>query len=233
MHHRLALDRLALAALATGGIAVSSARAQFVPNYFPTGIPGYGQSLGVTVLSRVRPLYEEQGVRVGSFVVRTDLDENIGYNSNVLGFRGSPGSAMVETNPSISVNSDWSRNALGASFSLDDQRYLSTPSQNQTNWTAGIGGAYTIGRGDLTVAYSHANQNESPTDIGAPATATPIPFTVDDFRTSYTFDLGRVKITPNFEYSLYRFGSAQVIGQPGQPGLPGFRHRARRGGVPL
>ena len=78
-----------------------------------------------------------------------------------------------------------------------------------------MGGAYTIGRGDLTIAYSHTNQSENPTSIGAPATATPIPFTVDDFRTSYTFDLGRLKITPNFEYSLDRFGSAQVIGQPG------------------
>jgi hypothetical protein len=208
-------QRLARAAALTAGIlGARGAHAQYVPNYFPAGVPGYGESLGVTVVSRVKPLYEEAGMRIGSFIIHGDLDESVGYNSNVLGFSGSPGSAVVETAPSISINSDWSRNALGASFSVDDQRYLNTASQNRTDWNAAIGGAYTIGRGDLTLAYSHANEHESPTDIGAPPTGTPIPYTDDDFRTSYTFDLGRVKITPNFEYSLYRFGTADVIGQP-------------------
>ena len=191
-----------------------AARAQYVPTYFPAGVPGYDQELGVTVVTRVRPLFQEQGIRAGSFIIRPDLDESVGYNSNVLGYSGGPGSPVIETAPSLSVNSDWSRNAIGASISADDQRYLNTPAQSFTNWNAALGGSYTLGRGDATVGYSHSVQHESPTDIGAPPTATPIPFTVDDVRTSATIDLGRFRITPNVEFSAYRYGTADVIDQP-------------------
>jgi hypothetical protein len=190
-----------------------AAKAQYIPSYFPVGVPGYNQQLGVTVVTRVRPLYEEPGIQVGSFTIRPDLDETVGYNDNVLGFRGGPGSPTVVTSPSVSINSDWSRDALGASFSAQDSRYPDTPSQNTTNWNAAIGGTYAVGRGDVSVAYSHSTESEAPTDIGAPPTTTPIPYTVDDFRTYSTIDLGRIKITPNFEYSQYRYGSAAVIGQ--------------------
>jgi hypothetical protein len=190
------------------------AYAQYVPNYFPAGVPGFDQELGVTVVQRVRPLYEESGLRAGSFIVHADLDQTVGYNSNVFGYAGAAGSPTIETAPSLSINSDWSRNALGASISMDDYRYLGASSQNVTSWNAALGGAITIGRSDLAVAYSHASLSESPTDIGAPPSATPIPYTIDDFRTDTTIDLGRIQITPNFDYSLYRYGTAAVIGQP-------------------
>lgn len=197
-----------------GALFPGAAQAQYVPNYFPVGVPGYNQELGVNVVTRVRPLYEQPGVHAGSFIIRPNLDESAGYNTNVLGFRGGPGSPVFETNPSVSINSDWGRNALGANFSVDDLRYPDTPSQNQTNWTAAIGGGYTIGRSNLNVAYGHFSLHESATDIGAPPATTPIPYTLDDFRSDYTFDLGRLKITPNVEYSMYRYGSANILGVP-------------------
>ncbi len=205
---------VALGLLLAPMLVPAMARAQFVPSYFPTGIPGYDQSLGVTVVTRLRPLYAEPGVRVGSFMVRADLDQSVGYNSNVLGVAGGPGSAVLETAPSLAVQSDWNRNALGISVSADDLRYLDTPQQNALSWTAGIGGSYTLGRGSLSLAYSHSEAYQSPTSIGAPTTATPIPFTSDDFRANWVIDLGRIKVTPNFEFTLYRYGSAEVIDQP-------------------
>jgi hypothetical protein len=217
----------ARSALALAGIGLAwagllhcpVAYAQFVPNYFPAGVPGFEQELGVTVVQRVRPLYEEPGVRLGSFVIHSALDETVGYNSNVFGYAGAPGSAMISTAPSLSINSDWSRNALGASISADDYRYPGAASQNTTIWNAAVGGAYTIGRSNLDVAYSHASLSESATDIGAPPSATPIPYTIDEFRTGTTIDLGRIQISPNFDYSLYRYGSAAVIGQPSNQGF--------------
>lgn len=190
------------------------ARAQFVPNYFPSGIPGYDQSMGVSVVTRPRPLYAEQGAQVGPYVVRADLDESIGYNSNVGGVSGGSGSAVLGTAPSLTVQSDWSRNALGISLSADDLRYLDAPQQNTLSWTTGIGGSYSLGRGSLSLAYSHAEAYQAPTSIGSPTTATPIPFTADDFRANWVIDLGRIKATPNFELTLDRYGTADVINQP-------------------
>ena len=206
---------LASFALACGAVmAATPARAQYVPGYFPVGVPGYDQELGVTVVSRLRPLYAERGVRIGDFVVRADLDQSIGYDSNVLGQSAGRGSPVIVTTPSVSVNSDWGRDALGASLSLSNHAYPATASQNSTDWTAALGGGYTIGRHDLTLSYAHLQLHESPTSIGAPPTTTPVSFTVDDFRTSYKFDLGRLEVTPNVEALLWRYGDATIAGLP-------------------
>ena len=53
---------------------------------------------------------------------------------------------------------------------------------------------------------------ESPTSIGAPPTATPISYTVDNARASYRFELGRLEVTPNFEASLLRYGDGVIGG---------------------
>lgn len=200
------------ALLCFAGTAPLRAYGQAIPGSFPTGVPGYDQELGVTVVSRLRPLFEERGIRVGDFIVRTDLAESAGYNTNVVGLSGGRGSPVIETNPSVSAHSDWSRDALGADVSADNFVYPDTPNQNHTNWTAALGGGYTIGRGDLTLAYAHLQQYESPTSIGAPPTTTPIPYTVDDARAAYRFELGRLEVTPNFEVSLLRYGDAVIGG---------------------
>lgn len=196
---------------------IQPAHAQSLPDlssYFPPGVPGFNQEQGVTVMTRVVPGYDQPGIRAGAFMIRPNLDETVGYNSNVLGIRGGPASPVIRTDPSVSINSDWGRNAFGASFSLDDQRYPGAPSQNQTNWTAVVGGGYTIGRSNLNIAYGHFSLHENATDIGAPPATTPIPYTLDDFRANYTFDLGRLKITPNAEFSLYRYGNASILDLP-------------------
>ena len=188
-----------------------AAQAQYVPNYFPD-VPGFGQEQGVTVLSRLRPLYEPLGVQVGGFTVRPLLEESVGYNSNVLGSNPSKGSWLVETRPSVSVGSNWTRNSLGAAISVDDRRYLDQPSLSHTDFQAALGGGYTIGRGDLNLGYSHLSLHQSPTQIGAQPTQTTTPFQIEDFRANYTFDLGRLKITPNIQGSLYRFDNANILG---------------------
>jgi hypothetical protein len=190
----------------------AAAQAQYVPQYFSPGVPGYGEQMGVTVVTRVRPLYEEPGIRFGDWIVHPDLDESTGYNSNILGLKGGPGSWVVETNPSLEAHSDWQRDALGASISADNFQYPSASNQDLTNWQVSIGGGYTIGLSNLELGYAHLHLNELPSQIGAPPSTTPLPYDVNDVRTGYTFDLGRLKITPNFEYQDWQFGSTVVTG---------------------
>jgi hypothetical protein len=186
--------------------AAATAKAQYVPNYFQPGVPGYDRELGVTVLTRQRPLYEPPGIQAGGFTILPTLDETIGYNSNLLG-RDNSGSWLLETTPSILATSNWSRNRLGASVSADNQHYFNLPNQSLTNWNLSLGGGYTIGESDLTLAYSHLGLHEVPAQVGSGATLAPIPFTVDDFRSDYTFVFGRFSLTPNVEFSLYRYGN--------------------------
>jgi hypothetical protein len=190
----------------------SPAQAQFINQYFPPGVPGYEREPGVTVASRLRPAYDPLGVRLGAFTLQPQLTEGIGYTSNAAGLSHSPGSFFLNTAPSLTLNSDWSRDRLGAAFTLDDRRYFDAPAQNYTDWTATIGGGYTIGRHDLTVGYSHLLLHEEPSQIGSVPSTTPIPYSVDDLRGSYTFEQGRFSFTPTFDVQRYQFGDSTTFG---------------------
>lgn len=190
------------------------ARAQYIETYLPSLVPGFDRAQGVTVQSRLRPLYEDQGVRLGSWMIRGGLDERFGYDSNITGTDRGPGSAFVETNPSVTAQSDWSRNRLGLAASADRFDYFSAPKQNHTNYTVALGGGWTILRNTLDVGYSHVHGNELGGDPGAVAFGAPVPFDVDVVRSSYTWDRGRFQFTPNLDVRLYQFGNAQIDGQP-------------------
>ena len=206
--------RVAAAAFVGTGTLIwpSASHAQYVQTYFPSGVPGYDEEFGVTVLSRQRPLYEQAGVQAGSFITRMGLDESIGYNSNVLGTHSGPGSWVLQTSPSLSANSDWSRNSLGLNLTLDNYKYWNTSQQSHSDWTASIGGGYTVGSHDLTLAYSHLSLHQSPGEIGAVPSDTFVHYQVDDLRSDYTFDLGRFTFTPNVDAKVYHFDSTTEQG---------------------
>ena len=185
-----------------------------ITDFFPASVPGFDQELGVTVLSRVQRGAPTGDIRAGSFIVRPEYDQSVTHDDNVLGFRGSPASWIVHSAPTISVNSDWGRNSLGAYIGLDNGTYLDTPRQSRTDWTAAIGGGLTIGRGEATLAYSHLTLHDDATNIGALPTSTPVPFVVDDVRASYTVPVGRFALTPFVDYAMWRFGTTELGGQP-------------------
>ena len=185
-----------------------------VTDFFPASVPGLNTDLGVSVLSRVEPEYQGGGMRAGGFIVRPQEDESISYDSNVLGYRGSPSSWIVHTAPSVAINSDWGRNKLGAYLSVDNGTYLDTPKQSRTDWTAAIGGTYTLGESEASVAYSHLTLHDDATNIGALPTSTPVPFEIDDLRAEYALPIGRFTLTPNVDYSMWRFGTSTILNQP-------------------
>lgn len=190
------------------------AHAQYVQTYFPTALPGFDRDQGVTVLSRLRPLYDQPGVRLGSYTVNARLDESVGYDSNIVGISRGPSSGFVKTSPSVIATSNFSRNRLGFAAGMDNYSYFSAPAQNYTNYNVSIGGGYTIGRHDLNVGYSHLRQHELGTDIGSVRSTSPVAYDVDDIRADYTVDTGRFSFVPNLDVRLFQFGSGLVLGQP-------------------
>ncbi len=191
----------------------SSAQAQYINSYLPTGLAGFDRDQGVTVLSRLRPLYQQQGVRLGGYTVNANLDETVGYDSNLTGASNAPSSGFISTSSTVTATSNWSRNRLGLSAGLDNYSYFSNPQQNYTNYSASAGGGYTIGRHDLNIGYTHLRQHQRGTDIGAVASTAPVPYDVDAIRTDYTIDTGRFSFTPNVDVRLFQFGTATVAGQ--------------------
>jgi hypothetical protein len=181
--------------------AAGVARAQTLSSYFPAGVPGYDTMPGVTVLSRARPDYQPLGIPVGDFVVSPSIAEGVGYDSNVLGGSGSPGSWTVGTHPSVQAHSDWSSDAVSGILGLDDTRYLDTPSQSRTDATAAFGGTLAVGRDNLTLAAAYLDRHEDRTALDALPSDTPVAFRLFDARIDYTMSLARLSLTPNLDFS--------------------------------
>ena len=204
-----------------------AARAQVPDNYmldqyFAQGVPGYTNQEGTTVLSRARPEYDPLGIRVGDFIIRPELDESVGYNSNVIGQQPAVGSAVIETSATIKVGSDWARNSLGGSFNVTNTQVPSVSSQSNTTWNAAIGGSYDIGRDTLTVAATHMNAFILPYGIDVvsfnhPGVLyfAPIPYSLNDVRVGYTSNFGRFSLTPAFDFTNVTYRTTNYFGLDG------------------
>ena len=203
-------------------IPIQFASAQTQPLLVLDSIAGLAADPGVTVLSRLHPDYNPPGIRAGSFLIRPRLEESFGYDSNVTGARGGPGGWIISTAPSVSIGSNWERNSLGATVAAVDLRYSDQPAQSRTDWTAGVNGGVTIGRHELTLAFDHLSLHEDRTQLGAVASDRPLPYQVEDLRSAYAFDVGRLVLEPRLDARLYRFGDATI---GGATTAQGFRDR--------
>ena len=206
------LRSCAWSAVIVAGFQSWKASAQVIDQLFPANVQSLNSSENESVLARPRNDYTPLGVRVGDFTINPVASEGFGYDSNVNGLKDGPDSALLNTQASINVQSDWARDSLGGFLSVDNHHYLSEDSQDRTDWTASILGSYDIADDTLSGAYTHLNLNETAQDAGAVLTETPIPFTVDDVRLDYTIsDHGGFTFTPQVDYTAYRF-SSNVVG---------------------
>jgi len=112
---------------------------------------------------------------------------------------------------SASIASDWSRNQLHAGMTVIDIHYPSRTVQDQTSWTATVGGVYDLGRDKLGVSYTHLDLYQISTDIGALLSIQPVHYEVDTAGISYSSALhNRLTLIPELLVTQYRFGSGNT-----------------------
>ncbi len=214
LRRKIQLAGLGTATIAAIGFVLTGARAQYVTQFFPAGLFGSDDNLGVTVLSRARPATDYQGVHAGGFLIQPRLAESAGYDDNAIGAAHGRGSALFDTSASIAANSLWSRNALGAYLAVDNHAYPSLSRQGYTDWTAAIGGALDIGRARVTGGYSHLSLNQTARTLDSPQLDAPGAYSIDTFRTDATIPAGRFTFIPAFTVSDYRFQNVSIAGVP-------------------
>jgi hypothetical protein len=100
---------------------------------------------GTTVGQRARPDYDPLGLRQGGFIIHPSLNLAGVYDSNIFATStGAISDFYADLAPSITINSDWNRHAIGASFSEESKLYASHSSENVNNFNANAGGRYDI-----------------------------------------------------------------------------------------
>ena len=189
-----------------------TAHAQLLDQLITTDIPGTANEAGVTVLSRRRPDYDSLGMRFGSFLLHPELRESVGYDDNILGTKSGSGSTLVETNAVLRADYDHSDATARAVVSVDDFRFVSRNSQSYTNWTASVGGAYTIDRDQLSASYDHLTLNQTPRDLEAPQLGSPLEYRIDVFRAAYKAMFNRWYLQPGISLSRFDYDNGGVNG---------------------
>jgi hypothetical protein len=126
--------------------------------------PDYDRGRNVSVLERERPDYQAIGIRRGGFLIYPSLRTELGVTDNVL-LSGSNRDAdgWISIEPTIAVNSDWSRHQVRATAMGQFQRFLNTPRRNQNGFEVGALGRYDYGsRYSLTGEAQLSREYESP-----------------------------------------------------------------------
>ena len=184
--------------------------AQELEGFLPTNLPIVGSASSVTVFDRPRPDFDAPGIEAGTFSIHPVLSEGLGFDSNPLGSGGQAGSAFVSTQANVSVVSDWVRNSLGASVSVDDRRYLQQTQLSHTDDTVSLGGRYDVGTADhLVLAATHSDLHIEPTGLDAISATQAVPYQLNGGSASYLLNFSRLSLEPfttvnNFTYSSSR-----------------------------
>ena len=199
-----------VAAFSLAGRAV----AELMTALFPDGVPGYDTGEGVTVETRIHPEQMPLGVRQGAFEFMPRLDQGFGYSSNAFPGPHRRGSWQVVTNPSLGVGTNWSRDAFGALFSVQDTKYAALPGQNRIDATVSAGGRIDIADDTLTLAAAHLVRHEDRGQPGTLASDRPIAFQLDDVRASYAIGGGRWSVVPSVQATRWTYAGATILGVP-------------------
>jgi hypothetical protein len=180
--------------------SVVGARAQILENYLPAAVLQTNN-----FLDQPLPEYETSGVRAGSFILRPQASESVGYDSNVLGVTHGAGSPRFETSASLGASSDWSRDSLGGYLSVDNVQTPAVSNASYTSYDGSVIGSLDIGRDKLSGSYSYLKYALLPGDVGSQGLTQIVPVTSNDLRTSYSAQFARFTIVPSIDINTFRY----------------------------
>ena len=99
----------------------------------------------VGVLQRPHPEYDPLGIRLGAFIVRPEIDLGVNYNDNLYATESNQTSDSYFTvKPSVTIASDWSRNAVSLTAEDTSSFYSKQTTENSGQWNL-------IGNGRLDI----------------------------------------------------------------------------------
>lgn len=167
---------------------------------------------GVGVRDRVKPEYEPLGIKAGAFTVRPELEVAAEYNDNVFAADTAEEEDFVfRIAPSVAIDSDWSRNALGLRAKLVDWRYVDFSSEERTDWSVDGNGRLDIGsRSSVRGSAGYEKTHEGREDAGSPLSlAEPSEYESTYGGLGFTHEFNRLQVRGdvtlrNYDFKAYK-----------------------------
>jgi len=194
-----------------GALPVSEAAAQAA-----SGIAREDVERGVTVASRQRRDYNPLGVRLGGFTLNGQIDGGPGFDSNLLGTKSNKTSdGFMDEAASLSLDSDWTRHAVGVSGSMDSRQYFNNNVYDWVDWDAGGYGRYdftSVTNAEARYRHYRDHLDVSSIDVQSAGITRPVPYDSDDFQATGSTQFGRFGLVGTGAYRTYRFQDASIGG---------------------
>lgn len=129
-------------AASVAAVLLAGTAAAQAPPPEPVSVPNADQ---VSVAQRPRENYGPLGLRVGQFIVDPSLDVQSVYDSNIFATSSKTASDYItDVSPALSVQSDWTRHALGLRLQGEFKEYADHTTENVGNLTVAANGRYDI-----------------------------------------------------------------------------------------
>lgn len=167
---------------------------------------------GIGVRDRYKPEYAPLGIKAGAFTIRPEIEAAAEYNDNVFAADvGEEEDIVFRITPSVEVESDWSRNALGLRARVVDWRYSDFSSEERTDWSVDGNGRLDIGaRSSVRASGGYESTHEGREDAGSPLSlAEPSEYTTSYGSVGFTHEFNRLQIRGdvqlrNYDYKAFK-----------------------------
>ncbi len=163
---------------------------------------------GKTIFERPRSEYANDGVSVGSFKIKPSVDLSESFDSNIYATSTSKQEDFItKIRPLLSVQSDWSRHALGFNASSDLGYYADNKDENYGDYSAGVSGRLDILRETFllgTASSAHLHEDRGNPNSNAAANE-PTEYTHNNAGVSVIRNLRKVSLKLDGDFNQYNF----------------------------
>ena len=173
-----------------------------------------GQGALVSIMQASRPDYDPKGIHVGAFNLNPSLDITENFNSNIYAttFNEKSDFSTLIT-PSVSIQSGWDRDSLGASVSGDISRYARYTAEDTSNFSASVNGRKDIVEGVfINASGGYQIQHEprgSPNSVNG---ETPTEYHLASFSLGFVKNNAVIGLNADFSVNNFEYFDVTTLG---------------------
>ena len=162
----------------------------------------------VSVTERPKPEYQALPVRAGAFIFDPTIAAGLEYNDNIYAANTPKISdTIVHVQPSLTVQSDWSRNQISGFARINGNYYVDHGSESTTDYAVGGAGRLDVQR-DLGFAAGASYEHDTEARTSEAETAlskNPIRYDLADAYVEGTKEFNRLRLTARGEVTDYSY----------------------------
>lgn len=167
------------------------------------------------VRDRYQEDFDPESIRLGAFVVNSNLELGAEANDNVFADNENEESdIIVRIVPTLDARSDWSRNELGGRFVVRHREYTDLDSESATDLRGELRGRIDVTRAfDLSGAIFASDEFEERRSVAnLDVFEEPVNFQTLGGRAAARFQRDRIRLNADYQVTDYQYDDVPLVG---------------------